>query len=92
MIIALIYKANGEREAVSPKNGKDFKLEQLQKIVGGHIEISQISEDEIMVSNEEGKLLGLPYNQDATYLYQNRFGAIDFIVGDVLVCKKNEVK
>lgn len=90
--MALIYKANGEREVVSPDNGKDFKLEQLQKIVGGYIEVLEISDDEIMVVNEEGKLLDLAYNQDATYLYRKHRQSNEYIVGDVLVCKKNEVK
>lgn len=90
--MALIYKSNGERETVSPDNGKDFKLEQLQKIVGGYIEVVEVSDDEIMVLNEEGKLLDLAYNQDATYLYRKRYQTSDYIVGDVLVCKKDEVK
>ena len=90
--MAVIYKANGEKQEVTPENGKDFKLKQLQKIVGGLIEIFKLGNGEIMVINEEGKLLGLPYNQDATTLYQNRFGAFDFVVGDVLVCKDNEVE
>lgn len=89
--MALIFKANGEREHVSPENGTDFKLEELQKIVGGLIEVIGIG-DEIMVLNDEGKLMGLPYNQDATALFRKHYDTNDFIVGDVLVCKDNEVK
>ena len=90
--MALIYKANGERETVSPDNGKDFKLEQLQKIVGGYIDMLGIGGDEIMVFNDEGKLMGLPYNQDATALFRKHYNTNDFIVGDVLVCKDCEIE
>lgn len=89
--MAVIYKANGEREEVHPENGKDFKLEQLQKIVGGYIDMLGIGGDEIMVFNDEGKLMGLPFNQEATERFQKAFQTDDFIVGDVLICKDDEV-
>lgn len=90
--MAVIYKANGERETVFPDNGKDFKLEQLQKIVGGYIDMLGVGGDEIMVFNDEGKLMGLPYNREATEIYRKAFQTDDFIVGDVLVCKDNEIE
>lgn len=90
--MALIYKANGEREEVSPDNGKDFKLEQLQKIVGGYIDMLGIGGDEIMVFNDEGKLMELPLNKEATKLFQKEFQTDDFIVGDVLICKDDEIE
>lgn len=90
--MAVIYKANGERETVFPDNGKDFKLEQLQKIVGGYIDMLGVGGDEIMVFNDEGKLMGLPFNREATEIYQKAFQTDDFIVGDVLVCKDNEIE
>lgn len=90
--MAVIYKANGERETVFPDNGKDFKLEQLQKIVGGYIEVVTLGNDELMILNERGKLMKLPYNRDATEIYQKAFQTDDFIVGDVLICKDNEIE
>lgn len=89
--MATIYKATGERESVSPNNGTDFQLEELQNIVGGYIEIIRF-EDNIMVLNEEGKLMRLPYNQYATDLFRKYYNTNDFIVGDVLICKSEEVK
>lgn len=90
--MARIIKANGEITEVSPANGKDFKLEELQTIVDGYIEVIWMPEDKIMVINEEGKLLKLPVNEKATKIYQDNFCYPDIIVGDVLVCDANQVE
>lgn len=37
-------------------------LEALQEIVGGYIETYRIATDLTIICNEEGRLLGLPYN------------------------------
>lgn len=86
-------KADGERIEVSPKNGSDFSLEELQGYVGGYIEIVHLGRGEIMVVNEEGKLHNTPTNLNATALYQFATGDCkDFIAGDVLLTQKNMVK
>ena len=54
----------------------------LQQIVGGYIETVRISDNGILVMNEEGKLLGLEPN-----FYLGAIG--DTIVGPVLVVGKN---
>lgn len=89
--MATIYRADGTKEDVQPKNGKDFKLEELQEIVGGLIDALGVNDDEIMVFNDEGKLMGLPYNQEATCIFRQRYKCKDYIVGDVLVCKNTEM-
>lgn len=93
--MARIIYSNGIEKAVEPKNGTDFSLEEMRDIVGGYIEIATIrnqfgerDEDNIMVVNEEGKLMGLPVNWKASQLH---FFA-DLIVGDVLVCRNSEVR
>ena len=91
--MARIIFSNGVVIEISPKNGTDFQLDELQKFVGGYIEVVPLDRTgEIMVLNEEGKLIGLPPNMNATaYLAQNsRFA--DFIVGDVLVCDSGQVR
>lgn len=95
---AAILKADGTSFVVTPENGTDFNLDELQKIVGGYIEIVPIyatwrmfGSDKIMVVNEEGKLNGLPFNPSATLLVRAA-GIDDFIVGDVLVCDSSMVK
>lgn len=90
--MAQIIKTNGETIDVKPKNGKDFKLRELQKIVDGYIEIVWLPNDKIMVVNEDGKLRGLETNVEATRIYYNVFGYTDIIVGDVLICDANQVE
>ena len=67
-----------------PPAGKAYKLEELQKAVGGYIEVVSLKGGYIMVINEEGKLNGLPINQKATDLYGN---PRDHVVGNALVCR-----
>ena len=86
--MATLIKSNGVQQEVSPKNGTDFSLEELQGFVGGYIEIIYLDDTKIMVVNEEGKLNGLPYNERATAMVY----FLDAIVGDVLVCESKEVK
>lgn len=88
--MAYIYKSNGEIIETSPKNGKDFSLKELKEIVGGHIEVVNLG-DGYMVVNEEGKLIGLPFNLNATIVYQISTKIGEHIVGDVLVCPKNQI-
>ena len=38
-IMAKIIKTDGTIVEVTPQNGTDFQLEELQKIVGGYIEV-----------------------------------------------------
>lgn len=90
---AQIIYADGRVLPASPKNGTDFSLEELQKAVGGYIEIIDLRNGQIMVVNEEGKIKGLPVNIIATEAYNMRFQPIsDVIVGDVLLCEKDMVK
>lgn len=95
--MAHIYYANGEIKEVTPKNGTDFQLEELQEIVGGYIWVIGLQEDteqRIIVVNDEGKLKGLQMNEKATELAQgfDAISQIDYIVGDVLVCNDSIVK
>jgi hypothetical protein len=85
---AKIICSDGKEITIKPKNGKDFKLKEMQEIVGGLIEIIHLDNNQIMVINEEGKLENLPFNQKATNIVNNS----DIIVGDVLVCDSTMVK
>lgn len=68
-----IYKANGEVLDIEPKNGTDFQLEELQAIVGGLIDCQMTNDgNDLIIFNDEGKLMELPYNENATEIYQER--------------------
>lgn len=95
--MATWIKADGTKVKVEPANKKrGFTLEEMYRYTnGGPIEIVPVGHPlhaengTIIVLNEEGKLTGLPYNAEASRLYDNPH---DVIVGDVLVCKDSEVK
>lgn len=89
--MAKIIYPDGTTKDISPANGNDFSLEELQKIVEGYIELVYLNE-RIMVINEEGKFKELPYNAKATDLYRKSRRTIDFIVGNALICNLNEMK
>lgn len=84
--MAMLLKYSGDDISILPKNGSDFTLEELQEFVGGYIEVINIDKDTIMVLNEEGMMLGLPYNRNASEM---RGGPV---VGNVVVCDKNMLK
>lgn len=88
---AKLYKTDGTILEVVPSNGTDFQLKELQQMIGGYIEIVPAGDYDIMVLDEEGKLKGLPFNNNATLIFMNA-GYCDAIVGDVLVCHTSMVK
>lgn len=92
--MAKVYKTDGSIVDIEPKNGTDFKLEELHDIVGGYIELVRLNNKEYMVVNEEGKLYNLPFNAMATSLYHKEIPQAkdDYIVGDVLVCYQDEIE
>ena len=91
--MAQLIKSNGVVTEVKPVNGKTFTLEELQKLVGGYIEIYRTT-NKRFVLNEDGLPKGLPVNEkatDALYLECDGVRNVQDIVGDVLVCELNEV-
>lgn len=86
--MAKLYKSTGEVLEVSPDKGKTFSLARLQELVGGYIEILPFG-NWLFVCDEEGKLKGKPLNANATEEARRWF---DPFVGDVLYCKRTEIK
>lgn len=90
---ATIYKATGETVPVSPANGTDFTLDELQKIVGGYVQVIPVAKNRLLVLNEDGYSLNLPTNDIATvrFPFVCTFRARG-IVGDVLECDRNQIQ
>lgn len=91
--MAKLIKVTGEITEVHPVNRTDFKLDELQGYVGGTIDIVDLGNDEIYVINDNGKY-ECERNEEATKIALER-GAIfdwDFIAGDVVLCKNEEVQ
>lgn len=88
----IIIKSDGTEQFVNPEGANDkFTLEQLQRIVGGYIQVINLPANKLLVINEEGKLLSLPVNQKASSLarFCKSIFDTDFIVGDAVIIESN---
>ena len=81
----------------------DVKLEptlkEAQAFVGGYVEGISFPNGDYLIINEEGKLIGLPLNPEATALWRATFdndnyitGRKDFVVGPAILIKKQALK
>ncbi len=88
-----IINANGAKTEVTPKFGNSFTLEELQEYVGGYIEIIRLTDKYLMVVNEEGRLLNLPFNSGATDVARHHKAIYpnDLIVGNALVVEESMI-
>ena len=96
--MATYYKTTGEVKEVSPENGRFFTLEEMQKMVGGLIEIEPLPSGRSIVVNEEGKMIGLEKNQRASeewlkeYPYEKYpYNNDGTICGDALIATEEEL-
>ena len=76
-LIKVIRKEPGER--VGRITYIPNTLEDLQRAVGGYIEVLGISDTTVLICNEEGKIKGLPPNIRVGYTRQ------DVVVGTVII-------
>ena len=74
-------------------------LESAQKFVGGMVQGIQFPNGDYMIMNEEGKLMGLPLNPEATTLWRSTFtkdkylfGYDDWVAGPAILIKKDALK
>ena len=70
-------------------------LKAAQAFVGGYVEGITFPNGDYLIINEEGKLMGLPLNPEATALWRATFdndnyitGRNDFVVGPAILIKK----
>ncbi|MBQ8994498.1 MAG: DUF3846 domain-containing protein [Oscillospiraceae bacterium] len=57
-------------------------LEELQRIVGGYIEVVDIGSHTVIICNEEGKIRSEPKN----FWITTGGEAVDYIAGDAIIC------
>ena len=82
------------------KDKKDEpQYKEVSKFVGGMVECVQFPNGDLLLLNEEGKLIGLPLNPEATALWRATFdndnyitGRKDFVVGPAILIKKKALK
>jgi Domain of unknown function (DUF3846) len=83
--MALHIKSDGMISEVHPPTGRQYNLAELQAFVGGRIELVVLEDGRDLYLNEEGLLIGLPFNASASQL------AGIYLVGDVIVGSKDEL-
>ena len=81
----IIYTDKGA-EDYTPKNGTTFELEEMQKIVGGYIEIVRLRDGRMIIVDEEGKSKDKAVNIPATNILRRDHYTTDYIVGTAIVC------
>ena len=89
---AKIIYTDKEAEDYTPKNGKTFKLDEMQGIVGGYIEIINLKDGRMMIVDEEGKLNNKAVNIPATNILRRDHFTTDYIVGTAIVCDADMVE
>jgi hypothetical protein len=75
------------------KDEPDYKA--VSKFVGGMVEVVSMPNGDLLLLNEEGKLMGLPLNEKASKLWKDTFdndnyitGRKDYVVGPAILIKK----
>ena len=92
-----------QKETAKLKIIDDVKLEptlkEAQAYVGGYVEGISFPNGDYLIINEEGKLIGLPLNEQASKLWKDTFdndnfitGRDDFVVGNAILIKKQARK
>ena len=74
-------------------------LESAQDFVGGYVECITFPNGDVLIVNEEGKLMQLPLNPEATALWRTTFtkdkylfGYDDWVSGPAILIKKKALK
>ena len=90
-------KANttAEEFKIIEDNKDEPDLKTAQDFVGGMVECITFPNGDVLIVNEEGKLMNLPLNVEGTALWRMTFtkdkyafGHDDFVVGPAIVIKK----
>jgi hypothetical protein len=79
------------------ENKKDEpQYKEVSKFVGGMVECITFPNGDLLLLNEEGKLMQLPLNPEATALWRSTFtkethinGYDDWVAGPAILIKKN---
>jgi hypothetical protein len=93
--MARLFLTDGTTRDVTPANGHEFTLRELQDYVDGYIEVVRLPRDRYLVCDEDGKNKDKPLNMNATLqAYVQITASIrpdDVLVGDVLIGSATEM-
>ena len=88
-----VNTATAEFKIITDKKDEpDYKA--VSKFVGGMVEVVSMPNGDLLLLNEEGKLMGLPVNDKASKLWKDTFdndnyitGRKDFVVGPAILIR-----
>ena len=88
-----VNTATAEFKIITDKKDEpDYKA--VSKFVGGMVEVVSMPNGDLLLLNEEGKLMGLPVNYKASKLWKDTFdndnyitGRKDFVVGPAILIR-----
>ena len=91
--MAELMKADGTSEFIEPKNGTDFKLQELYDILNcSTIQTVYLADGKLMILDEDGKYKPHHHNDLASILLAEAGGLSgDYIAGDALVCNRGDM-
>lgn len=89
--MATLYKIDGTTKEVLPRDQKRFKIEELQKLVGGYVEQWKLHNSLRIVMDEDAKLKGRPINTEASRFFSVQAGAAVVVAGDAVVGTRQEL-
>lgn len=83
---AIVIKVDGSIHGIDLGEDSHGEYYALADAVGGMIQAIPLDDSDMMLwCNEEGKLIGLPYNQYATNVWVKYWGKTDVMVGDCVI-------
>lgn len=85
-IFGTFFPVNQPHYDVDPENGKAFTLAEVQRYVGGYVEMLKVSGGKILLFDEEGSLKGLQPNREASKIAKRP------IVGPALLVDKKSFR
>jgi hypothetical protein len=83
---AMVIKVDGSIHGIDLGEDSRGEYEALSGAVGGMIQAVPLGDSDLTLwCNEEGKLIGLPYNESATNVWVKYWGKTDVMVGDCVI-------
>lgn len=86
---AILYPENGQPVEITPANGADFSLEEMQKLVGGLVECHEI-DGKLWCGDEEGIMKNKDINLKVTDMISGKL--LGPAVGAWVVCEPSMFK
>jgi hypothetical protein len=89
-----VNTATAEFKIITDKKDEP-KYAEVKEFVGGMVETVSFPNGDLLLLNEEGKLIGLPLNLEATAIWRETFdndnyitGRNDFVVGPAILIRE----